>query len=68
MEAGHFQTVFMDANLYLMDLQHGEELVEAGTEDRDGRGLGHQGTARRRASTLENSKQRVVCSVGGLTP
>lgn len=67
-EAGHTTEKEMDADLHLMDLQHREELVEAGTEDGDGGGLGHQGAAWRRATTMEHSEQRVISPVGGLTP
>ncbi len=49
-----FTFVLVCADLYVVDLQHGEELVEAGTQHGDGRGLDHQAAAWRRASSMES--------------
>lgn len=52
--------------LYMVDLQHGEELVEAGTQNGDGGGLKHRAAAWRRATAMEGSKQGVIGSINGL--
>lgn len=54
------------ADLYMVDLQHGEKLVETRTQNRDGGGLDHQAANWRRAPTVESSEQGVISSIGGL--
>lgn len=56
----------MGPDLYMVDLQHGEELVEAGTEHGDGRGLDYEAAAWRRSSSMEGSQQGVISPIGGL--
>ena len=50
----------------MVDLQHGEELVEAGTQHGDGGMLDHQAAAWRRASSMESPQQGVIRPICGL--
>lgn len=65
-QASDVLCLYLCADLYVVDLQHGEELVEAGTQHGDGRGLDHQAAAWRRASSMESPQQGVISPVGGL--
>lgn len=50
----------------MVDQQHGEELVEAGTQNWDGWGLDYQAAVWGRASTMESSEQGVISPIGRL--
>lgn len=54
------------SDLYMVDLQHGEEFVKAGTQHGDGRRLDYQAAAWRRASSMESPQQGVISSIGGM--